>query len=80
MNRFERECQVSPSLFRRTQERARRVDPLANRATRDRLIASFRRLGRPLPPRIGPSAEVVGAMSSDGWRAVLVWLVSASVR
>lgn len=80
MNRFERECQVSPSLFRRAREQCGRVDVLANRATRDRMIASFRRLGRPLPSRIGPSAETVRAMSADTWRAALVWMATQPLR
>jgi hypothetical protein len=79
MNRFERECQVSPSLFRRTRDQLGRVDPLAIRQARTLYLASCRRRGAVPTVGIGkPSPDVIRAMDRNEWRAMLWHMLACS--
>lgn len=79
MNRFEKECQVSPSLFRRTRDQLGRVDPIAVRAARARYRAVCARRGVTLSgAAVLPSVSVIRAMGADEWRKILWWMVAYS--
>lgn len=76
MNRFERECQVSPSMFRREREANWASDPLVRRQARARAIASFARAGRPCPVRpVYPDPAIIRQMDADVWRTLLLAMV-----
>lgn len=79
MNRFERECQVSPSLFRRTRDQLGRVDPLAVRAARARYQAACARRGvTPPAAPAAPFGNTIRAMAADEWRKILWWMMAIS--
>ena len=71
MNRFERECQVSPSLFRHARDCAVWLDPLRRRAASVRYAAACARFGRPMPAGAAASPEVIRRMGQDVWAPYL---------
>lgn len=71
MNRFERECQVSPSLFRHARDSAVWLDPLRRRVANIKLAATCARTGRPKPVGVPPSPEVIRRMGQDVWTPYL---------
>ena len=80
MNRFERECNVPPAMFRRARDQWGSVDPLASRLARAKVIALHARVGRAcdLKPVL-PSPEVVRRMTGDAWRGYLRGMVVAAL-